>query len=587
MSSGQTYPRDYFQPPLDTPLIITGTFGEVRVNHLHSGIDISTNGNEGIPVMAAADGYISRIKIASDGYGKALYVTHPNGFVTVYGHLQKFTAPVNAYIRKIQYERQVFEVDEKFGPEEFKVKQHEVIAYSGGTGAAQEPHLHFEVRDEITEEPINPLLFGIPVHDTVAPVLKYVRIYPARENGILNRADSADSYEIRKDENGYSLNTTEFPVVYGSVAFGIAAYDYQYQLLKPEEADSVDDVPVNPEADTNNVEEPDQISSPSVLGIYSCELFIDDVPTFTWRYDRFNFNDTRDVNGHIDYRVRKRNDDVVERCFRLPNDKLKIYGDDNLKGYTEFKNDGSHTIKIIVRDFKGNKSQIEFTVNSISTLSQTQYLPRPENTLPVSADKAIAVHTSKLDVMVPDGGLFEDMFYSDYELDGGNFISGYFSVGDPFEALHLPMTLGLKPNKDLNDSLKKKAIILRYDEDNTFQSYTGTWTGKMLNIKSFDFGKYGMVIDSIAPTIEKYYVPAEMNSMYGGIVQYKIKDELSGIKSYSGMIDGKWYLFEYDKKNDMITANVDPLAVNKEHSVEITVTDQCGNVEVYKGSFYF
>ncbi|MBL0104382.1 MAG: M23 family metallopeptidase [Bacteroidetes bacterium] len=131
ISKGQGYPKNYFHWPVDTPVIVVGVFGEIRDNHFHSGIDLSTYETEGRPVQAAAEGYISRIKISSDGYGRALYVTHPNGFVTVYGHLQKFTGSVNEYVKKIQYERQRFEIDDNLKPNQFKVKQDEVIAYSG------------------------------------------------------------------------------------------------------------------------------------------------------------------------------------------------------------------------------------------------------------------------------------------------------------------------------------------------------------------------------------------------------------------------------------------------------------------------
>ncbi|MBK8587010.1 MAG: M23 family metallopeptidase [Bacteroidetes bacterium] len=155
----QNYPQNYFHWPLDTPLTIVGSFGEIRDGHFHSGLDLGTDEMEGRPVSASAAGYISRIKISADGYGKALYITHPNGYVTVYGHLQKFTQPVNEYVRKIQYERQAFEVDLNLKSKDFLVKQDEVIAYSGSTGSAQGPHLHFEIRDEETEEPMNPFFF--------------------------------------------------------------------------------------------------------------------------------------------------------------------------------------------------------------------------------------------------------------------------------------------------------------------------------------------------------------------------------------------------------------------------------------------
>lgn len=584
--SAQSYPRNYFIAPLDTPLIISGTFGEIRDNHLHSGLDLSTNQEEGLPVMAAADGYISRVKITPDGYGKALYITHPNGYVTVYGHLQKFTAALNSYVRKMQYEKHVFELDEKLTPNEFKVSQRDVIAYSGNSGSTFEPHLHFEIRDEISEEPINPLLFGLSFRDTVAPLIKYIRIYPVRENGIVNKSDSAETYETRIDNGVYSLITTEFPIVYGNIAFGIGTDDFQYKLVRGDENDSDDDAPVKMNEDTTQ-DSPEEILPPSHLGIYSVELYIDDTPTFTWRYDRLNFSNTRDVNGHIDYRIKQRSDKVIERCHKLSGDNLGIYGNNTQTGFSSFTNDASHDIKIVVRDFKGNMSQISFSVISYSTLVHNPYLARPENSLYVATGKGIAIHKSKLDVVIPEGAAYEDFFYSDSEESDENYLSGIFTIGDPMEALRLPMTIGIKADKDVVDSLKSKTILVRIDQYQNIKSFPSEWNGKFLTTKTLEMGSYVIALDTVGPRIEKFYVPADLNTMYGGTIQYKIQDELSGIKSYGGKIDDKWYLFEYDLKSKMIIANVDPIMDNKDHKVELTVTDKSGNTTVWKSSFYF
>lgn len=551
----QNYPTGYFIAPLDPPLIITGTFGEIRDNHFHSGIDLSTDEEEGLPVMAAADGYISRIKISSEGYGKALYITHPNGFVTVYGHLQKFTASINSYIRRLQYARQVFELDINPKENEYIVKQRDVIAYSGSTGDAEAPHVHFEIRDEKTEEPINPLLFGLPVTDIFVPELKFIRLFPLRENGIVNTTDSAETYDLKVDNGIYKLNTTETPLVYGNIGFGFSAVDYQDSSL-------------------------------AELGIYSSELYIDGKIAFSTKYDRFNFNDTRYVNAHIDYLLKTRENIKIERCLRLPGDHLKIYDDELQTGYTNFGEDGSHSIRIVVKDFNGNKAQIEFRVIAKASLREKLYQPKPDNSLLVTSEKGLALHKSKLDVVIPEGAIYEDYYFNDEETKS-IYLSDVFRIGDLYEPLHLPMHIGIKPNKDIEDSLKLKAVVARIDDDGTLRSCGGLWNGKFLTAKTYDFGTFAIILDTVPPVVEKYYVPAEMNTMFGGVVQIRIKDQLSGISNYNGRIDGKWHLFEYDKKNDMIIADVQAMDVNLTHNIEITATDESGNTTVWKSTFYY
>ncbi len=555
LSVGQNYPIDYFIAPLDPPLSITGTFGEIRDNHFHSGLDFSTDEEEGLPVMAAADGYVSRIKISSDGYGKALYITHANGYVTVYGHLKKFTADINSYVRKLQYERQVFELDINPKENDFIVRQRDIIAYSGSTGSAQAPHVHFEIRDEKTEEPINPLLFGLQVKDNFTPILKYVRIFPVRENGIVNTTDTAETYELRTGKDGYSLNTTETPLVFGNIGFGFSAYDYQDSTF-------------------------------AELGIYSSELYVDGKLTFTIKYDRFNFNDTRYLNAHIDYRFKIQEGNNIERCHKLPGDQLKFYSNELQTGYTNFDEDGSHIIKIIAKDFSGNSAQVEFRVMAKTALREKIYQQRPNNSVLVTTEKGMTLHKPKIDIVIPGNAVYEDYYYNDEEFKSV-YLSDIFRVGDINVPLQIPMLLSIKPNKEIVDSLKLKAIIAKIDEDGNLTSKGGLWNDKLLTAKTREFGTFVIILDTVPPTIEKYYVPAEMNTMYGGCVQIRIQDELSNISNYSGRIDGKWHLFEYDKKNNMIIADVQSMDVNLTHEIEVTATDESGNTRVWKSTFYY
>ncbi len=554
----QNYPQNYFITPLDTPLVITGSFGEIRDNHLHSGIDISTGDDEGLPVYAAADGYVSRVKVAPDGYGKAIYITHPNGYVTVYGHLQKFTSPLSDQIRKMQYERQSFELDEKFADGQFLIRQRDIIAYSGSTGGTDGPHLHFEIRDEKTEEPINPFLFGVPYKDNIRPEIKYVRIIPQREGGILNTTDSAETYDLVPNESkGFRLNVLENPVVYGKISFAIGASD---------RADSSD----------------------SELNIYSAELYVDGKQAFTFTYDRFSFDNTRDVNAHIDYLSKERDNQTFQRLMRMPGDRLSIYGRDTLvTGMMNFEEDKSHEIRIVVKDYKGNFSEAEFVINCYKSLAENQYQPHNPDGFYVTMQKSEAVHKSDYDVVIPEGAAYEEFYYEDDVQESNDYYSDIYFLGNEFTPLRKSISVGIKPKVQVPDSLKNKLLVVRIGQYDILKACGGQWNGKLVSAKSNSFGKFVVMLDTTPPAVEKFYVPADLNSMYGGEVRIRIKDDLSGIKSYSGKVDGKWRLFEYDKKENMIISNVDGVMDNKEHPIEITVTDERGNTRVWQSSFYF
>ena len=166
-----SYPKDYFVKPLDIPLILSGTFGELRSNHFHSGLDIKTQQREGLNVYASAEGYVSRIKISHWGYGKALYITHPNGYTTVYGHLKKFSPTIEAYVKRHQYEKEKFQIQLFPKEDELKVTKKQVVALSGNSGGSGGPHLHYEIRDA-NARPTNPMLFGIEIKDTKAPQIR-------------------------------------------------------------------------------------------------------------------------------------------------------------------------------------------------------------------------------------------------------------------------------------------------------------------------------------------------------------------------------------------------------------------------------
>ena len=552
----QEYPQNYFSSPLDTPLVLVATFGEIRPDHFHSGLDLGTQEMEGVPVMSSADGYISRIKVSPDGFGKALYITHPNGYVTVYGHLQKFTQAVNELVRKTQYEEQKFAVEIQPKSKDFRVKKGEVIAYSGSTGSAEGPHLHFEIRDAETEEPINPLLFGIPIHDNVPPEIKYVRFFPTPEAGIVNKTDTAETFEVQVVDGVNILNTPDFVQAFGMVSIGFASVDHQEY-------------------------------SSATLGIYSAELYIDGNLIYQWRMDRFSFDETRFVNAHIDYLSYRRDNVPIERCFRLPGNQLHIYGDSTQIGYQNWTEDAPHDIKIVAKDFSGNSSVLEFQVISYSSMFDRPYQPRTPGGILVTNAKGIAIHKNDLDVVIPSGAVYDDFYFSDSQRKSNNYLSQVYTVGDPYVALQVPVTIGIKPNISIADSLKSKTVIVSILNDGTFSALPSSWNGQFLTGKTKNFGEFAILPDTTPPVLIKEYVPADLNSSRGSVIQIKVADDLSGIKSYNGTLDGKWFLYEYNSKNHLLQADLSAIETNKEHTSRIIVTDNCGNITTWEYKFWF
>ncbi|MBT8223201.1 MAG: M23 family metallopeptidase, partial [Eudoraea sp.] len=293
MLLGQSpYPTDVFRPPLDIPLILAGTFGELRSNHFHSGIDIKTQQRQGLPVYAIADGTVTRIKISHWGYGKALYIAHPNGYTSVYAHLQKFSPEIEKYVKEIQYRKKSYEVEifPDFG--EIKVDKDGIVAYSGNTGGSSGPHLHFEIRNSLNEKPTNPLLYGLEVRDATNPSLVSLHAYPLSTDARVNQSNERIQLNFSKQADGTYL--ADKVKALGTIGFGVNAFDRQDMA-----------------ANKNGVFEIQQLVNGQVYTDFD--------------FDSFSFSETRYINTLIDYTYFGRNRQRIQRCFKAPGNKLSIY----------------------------------------------------------------------------------------------------------------------------------------------------------------------------------------------------------------------------------------------------------------------
>ena len=226
LSSGQSFTDDdYYLFPINPGQqnFLAGTMGELRSSHFHAGLDIKTGGQIGLPVHVAADGYVYRIKISTGGYGNALYINHPNGTTTVYGHLEKFNPALEAYVIKRQYEEKSFDVDLFPQKDEFKYSKGEIVAYSGNTGSSTGPHLHFEIRDQ-RQRMLDPLKFNFPeIKDQMPPFLKSIAFVTMDKNARVNGAFGRYEFEVLKVDGVFK---SRVPLeLKGDIGMEIYAYD--------------------------------------------------------------------------------------------------------------------------------------------------------------------------------------------------------------------------------------------------------------------------------------------------------------------------------------------------------------------------
>ena len=541
----KTESNNYFSAPLSIPLSLTGNFCEVRNNHFHSGLDLRTQGKEGLPVFATASGFISRIKISAVGYGKAIYITHPNGTVSVYGHLRMFADSIQQYVELNQHKREFFEIELFPDSTLFPVLRGELIALSGNSGGSQAPHLHFEIRDRYTEEPLNPLLHGFVVTDTVFPVFNSIGVYQY-EKGVFTKIVLADLIPLN-DSVYACTDTIRINSSIDSIAVAFSAYD---KALAP---------------DSNE------------LGIYTATLISKSDTVYHYAYNRFNFSDTRYVNAHIDYETKITHNIELERCYTLPGDSFPLFRNAG-KGIIVF-NDSVLDLKLIIRDINGNTSTLLLEIAKI----KDQILTQSKSTI-INFKEDQTLKTKHASLIILKGNLYQNIINKKMrETKNKKFLSPVISVFDKTVPLHKGAELCIDI---INVPLKyrQKALVAQI---NDYGMITGSANG-ILNrnkIKTTirSFGNYAITIDTIAPIIDDFQLGYDSISLCN-FLSLKIKDDLSGIENYNGTIDHKWNIMEYDAKTDKLICYL-PKKFFGPHYLKIEVTDKRKNKTLYQNYF--
>ena len=541
------YPKDYFRTPLDIPMQLSGNFGELRPNHFHAGFDLRTQQKEGLKVYAVADGYVSRIKISTFGNGKTIYINHPNGYTSVYGHLKMANGEIERFIKKTHYKEESFEIEMFFKPDEMVVKKGDIIAFSGNTGASEGPHLHFEFRDSKTEFIINPMLFGFNtfLKDTKKPIVSGVYVYPLDAKTTVNNSKRPLLLNVSLQKDGTYLS--DKVVANGAIGFGISAYDS-------------DDVSFN-----NN-------------GVYKVQSFYNGKPNFGYEFNTYSFDDMRYINALIDYSRYKKMQQRVQKLFmKTPYNLSFIQADEN-KGVLQVTPNLASLYRIEVSDFFGNKKTIAIPIKYDILTTIINKEPAQSNYF-VRANKDNNFALENMSVFFPAG-----TFYEDFDLNFDVKNDTLFLHDDTVPA-HSNFTISIEDTKS-SEGQREKMFIGRIEGKKINYNPTyrkdGLFTSKVKIL-----GKYALIADTVAPkisiatSIEGKWISDQKT------IQLVINDEGSGIKSYNGYLNGKWVLFEYDNKTKKLTHFFsDGIASDGGNDLKVVVVDNVGNSTTFETRFF-
>lgn len=540
------YPQDYFRSPLDITLVLSGTFAELRSNHFHSGLDIKTQQREGLKVYAAAQGRVSRIKISHWGYGKALYVTHPNGYTTVYAHLQKFSPKIEAYIKKLQYKKESFEIEVFPETTDLLIDTDEIIAFSGNTGGSGGPHLHFEIRDK-SERPINPMLFGIDIKDTRNPTILGVYAYPINNESHVNDNNGRTKLRLVPQDNGNY--TVENIKAFGKIGFGVVTYDRQ-------------DLAANKN------------------GVSKMQSFFNGNKNFEIDFKRFSFSETKHLNRLIDYAYYKKHKSRIQKLFVQKNNPLSIYKNINDEGFVTVEDSTSSVFKLRISDYKGNESWLTIPIKGTKSDS-IKRTPQKITENYIYANQSNHLEKDNISVDIP-----KDTFYDDFFID-------FDAENDTLE-LHdnsIPAKKYLTINFDISNYIEKdkdKLFIGRKIGYKNRLAYSSTIKkGNKLSTRTKTLGTYTLGTDTIGPKITPInFQKGKWLSKYR-YLKIKIKDDLSGIKNYRASVNGKWILMEYDaKKNILVHDFNDNIISETKNNLKLIVTDNVGNSSTFETIFF-
>jgi hypothetical protein len=507
--------------PLDSPRVLTGNFGELRPNHFHTGLDFSTNGKENLQVYAIEEGYVSRIRVSPFGYGKALYITHANGKVSVYAHLNTFSLKIDKALKQEQYGKQSFEVDFYPKPWSMFVRKNEIIALSGNTGGSSGPHLHFELRDEKTEITINPLSV-YHVQDNIHPVLQQLAFY-----------DLSDSLQpslisiVKTEGMNLSADTLDLP----SSLIGIAFEAYDQYLKK---------------GNHNNV--------------YETKVFLDHQLIYHHRLNEMDFADFRYVNEFCDYR----NHSKFQKCFLPTLYPAYLYPETQNKGRIIFRDQKAHQLRLVLADESGNQTELSTFLRA--TLMKEFKSQNKTGDAFVHCNRDTTLHPKQISLHFPNQCLYNDVALSVDNNEGKEFMLGPSNVN-----FRSAFYLGLKFTGQEED---KQHTVLKTDQSVLVPEIRND----SLWFACKNLGAFKLMVDNMPPLVKtvlasKKRAPKSVRSR----LEFFLSDNLSGIGQYALFVNEQWVIAEYDAKSHCLSYVFEEQSPTGWVKLKLKVADKVGN----------
>jgi hypothetical protein len=540
-----------YQWPVAEPVSLSANYGELRPNHIHAGLDIRVGGVPGRPVVAVADGYVSRIKVSATGYGNALYIAHPNGTTSVYAHLHAFAPAIKSYIENIQYALRRFAVDEYPEAGALPVKKGETIGTAGNSGSSLGAHLHFEIRETQTQTPLNVFAYDYypAPPDRLAPTFRSVAFFAYRE------IDSIPC--IARFYRHPAKTVTPVVKVPDTFFIGIDAFDTQD-------------------------------GTPAKLAVYRTTVALDNDVIFSCRFSSVAFDRSLYVNSAIAYDEWQRHQQWWLKTYIEPGNRLPVYDEVHNNGLISLPDTLPHRLEITATDDAGNTSSVAFTVQrkTLASLPPCDW-EAGAGALPVYRDRENRIVRDGLEVTIPAGALYRSIRMAALDtlaVRPAAACSPAWTVHSLETPLHYPITLTLAAA--LPDSLQSKALIAVLSEKGTVASAGGRWRNGAVTTDIRSFGCFFVAVDTVAPVIRPQFAPGARLHRREQL-KIKITDNLSGIATYSAYIDNQWALFEYDAKNHMLIYRFDGrrLRRNCRHQLLLTVTDNKQNTATLQTSF--
>jgi hypothetical protein len=544
----KNYPKGYFKWPVGATVALAANFGELRPNHYHMGLDCKTEKKQNLPIYAAAEGYIARVKIEPYGFGRAIYVNHPNGLTTLYAHLNDFYPALEEYVKKEQYRQKTWRLTLDIPPGTLPVQQGQFIAYSGNTGGSQGPHLHFEIRDTKSDKVLNPGLFGFPVPDNVAPDVLRLAMY---DRCISVYEQSPRFISIKKVNGVYTAAPGVVLANTDKVSFAITAYD-RYT------------------------------GSSNQNGIYEAVLYDNEVPVVGFQLDSIGYDETRYLNAHIDYKLKGSGGPYVQHLSRLPGYPPGPYQAFSGNGVIAIDDDSLHRIKILVKDANGNTSTVLVNVqrgtvppgrqgmDSLALYKQRNFHPGMLNIF----------ENDKISFYLPETALYDSMRFGYREMAGSGGTVFQLHTGTVPVHNYFPIKIkGPAANPYRNKMVMKRWWGAKTDFAPAIAE--GDWYKASFR----EFGYYTLLVDTVPPSIAPVGFKNGMNAAKLNRLAFVILDNTEELKNFTAVLDGQQWLRFSNDKGRIFVYQFDEHCPPGEHELVISVEDCVGNKAERRYSF--